>query len=248
MIKLFRWAVRLTTALIVLVVAAGVLAWYFATRSLPDYNATAEVAGITAPLEIVRDNANVPHIFGATDADVFFGLGYAHAQDRLWQMTMLRRTVQGRLSELYGTRTLGIDEVLRRYDLYTAATASVAAQDAQTLAALEAYADGVNTWLEEVNKGALGRGAPEMWLFNHPVAPWQPADSIAILKLMALQLTSSLENEVCARVCRWSSAPTGCAISCPMIPAAASRPCRHSPNWCRVSPRTSPAPAWPMIR
>ncbi|XOY55897.1 MAG: penicillin acylase family protein [Rhodobacterales bacterium] len=196
MFTLFRWAVRLTTALIVLMVAGVVLAWYFATRSLPDYDATAKVIGITAPVEIVRDNANVPHIFGETDEDVFFGLGYAHAQDRLWQMTMLRRTVQGRLSELYGARTLEIDQVLRRYDLYNAATASVVAQDASTLVALTAYADGVNTWLDEVNKGALGRGAPEMWLFNHPVARWQPANSIAILKLMALQLTSSLENEV----------------------------------------------------
>ena len=196
MFTLFRWAVRLTTTLIVLMVAGAVLAWYFATRSLPDYDATAKVIGITAPVEIVRDNANVPHIFGETDEDVFFGLGYAHAQDRLWQMTMLRRTVQGRLSELYGARTLEIDQVLRRYDLYNAATASVVAQDASTLVALTAYADGVNTWLDEVNKGALGRGAPEMWLFNHPVARWQPADSIAILKLMALQLTSSLENEV----------------------------------------------------
>jgi len=196
MVLIFRWLVRLTTALVVLVVAAVALAYYFATRSLPDYNATAQVTDITAPVDIVRDNANVPHIFGDTDADVFFGLGYAHAQDRLWQMTMLRRTVQGRLSELFGERTLGIDEVLRRYDLYTAATASVAAQDAQTTQALEAYAAGVNAWLEQVNEGALGRGAPEMWLFNHAIAPWQPADSIAILKLMALQLTSSLENEV----------------------------------------------------
>jgi penicillin G amidase len=196
MILIFRWLVRLTTAVLVLVVAVVALAYYFATRSLPDYDTTAEVDAISAPVEIVRDNANVPHIFGQTDEDVFFALGYAHAQDRLWQMTMLRRTVQGRLSELFGQRTVGIDEVLRRYDLYGAATASVTAQDAQTLAALEAYAAGVNAWLEEVNKGALGRGAPEMWLFNHPIAPWQPADSIAILKLMALQLTSAVENEV----------------------------------------------------
>jgi penicillin amidase len=83
MFTLFRWAVRLTTTLIVLMVAGAVLAWYFATRSLPDYDATAKVIGITAPVEIVRDNANVPHIFGETDEDVFFGLGYAHAQDRL---------------------------------------------------------------------------------------------------------------------------------------------------------------------
>ena len=196
MVKVFRWLVRLASALIVLGVAALALVYYFASRSLPDYDGTVQVAGISAPVEIVRDNANVPHIFGEADTDVFFGLGYAHAQDRLWQMTMLRRTVQGRLSELFGERTLRIDEVLRRFDLYPRAVASVAAQDERTTAALEAYADGVNAWISEVNAGARGRGAPEMWLFNHAIAPWQPADSLAILKLMALDLTSSLEDEV----------------------------------------------------
>ena len=176
--------------------ASFALAYYFASRSLPDYDMQADVIGITAPVEIVRDNANVPHIFGQSDHDVFFALGYAHAQDRLWQMTMLRRTAQGRLSELFGRRTVQIDSLIRRLDLYGLSVKSVAAQDTQGTVALEAYADGVNAWLAEVNKGALGRGAPEMWLFNHPVSPWQPADSIAILKLMALQLSSHLESEV----------------------------------------------------
>ncbi len=79
---------------------------------------TSHLPGITAPVEIVRNNANVPHIFGQTDADVYFALGFAHAQDRLWQMTMLRRTAQGRLSEVFGERTLKIDELMRRFDLY----------------------------------------------------------------------------------------------------------------------------------
>jgi penicillin amidase len=177
-------------------VAAFALAYYFASRSLPEYTASETVAGISAPVEIVRDNANVPHIFGTSDPDVFFALGYAHAQDRLWQMTMLRRTAQGRLSELFGDRTVGIDTVLRRFDIYTAAVNSVAVQDVETTAALEAYAAGVNAWLAEVNDGARGRGAPEMWLFNHPIAPWEPADSLAILKLMAVQLSAHLEEEV----------------------------------------------------
>ncbi len=78
----------------------------------------------------MRNNDNVPHIFGATDGDVYFALGFAHAQDRLWQMTMLRRTVQGRLSEVFGARTVKIDELMRRYDLYGLAQQSVAVQDA----------------------------------------------------------------------------------------------------------------------
>lgn len=193
---LFRWLFRIATGLVVLVIGGFFLAYYFASRSLPDYDVEAAALGLNAPLEIVRDNANVPHIFGENDADVYFGLGYAHAQDRLWQMTMLRRTAQGRLSELFGQRTVGIDKVIRRFDIYTLAVRSVAAQDQQTQDALTSYAAGVNAWLEEVNSGARGRGAPEMWLFPHAVAPWQPADSLAVLKLMALQLSSHLPSEV----------------------------------------------------
>lgn len=196
MALVFRWLVRLATALIALIALAVLLAYYFASRSLPDYDATYELAGLSAPVEIVRDNANVPHIFGETDEDVFFALGLAHAQDRLWQMTMLRRTSQGRLSELFGERTVGIDALLRRFDLYTLSQSSVAALDPETQSALRAYSAGVNAWIEQVNEGARGRGAPEMWMFSHAIAPWQPADSVAIIKLMAVQLSSHLEEEV----------------------------------------------------
>ena len=211
--QMLRWLTRIAFVMVVLATLTLALMYYFAARSLPDYNATVRVSGLFSPVEIVRDNANVPHIFptntenapvvsgpdmagSAADQDVFFGLGYVHAQDRLWQMTMLRRTVQGRLSEVFGVATLPVDKLMRRLDLYPLARQSVLAQDARTTAALLSYSAGVNARLEEINRDALGRGAPEMFIFNAPIAPWQPADSIAIVKLMALQLTSQLENEV----------------------------------------------------
>ena len=198
MVTAFRWLSRIVTALVALLVAGLALVYHFAAGSLPDYDATARVDGISAPVEIVRDTANVPHVFGETDADVFFGLGYAHAQDRLWQMMMLRRTAQGRLSELFGARTVRVDELMRRLDLYGLAARSVAAQDADTGRALQAYADGVNFWIETVNAEAMGRGAPEFFLFPATIAYWQPADSLAILKLMGIRLSTHLEEEVLA--------------------------------------------------
>ncbi|WP_050525274.1 penicillin acylase family protein [Pseudorhodobacter ferrugineus] len=196
MFTAFRWLTRILMALLALAAITLVIAYLFLSRSLPDYSADYQIDGISAETEIVRNNANVPHIFGASDADIYFALGFAHAQDRLWQMTMLRRTAQGRLSEVFGERTLKIDELLRRYDLYTLAGQSVAAQDAETQTALEAYSRGVNAWIGEVNLSALGRGAPEFFFFSNEIAAWQPADSIAIIKLMALQLSGHLENEV----------------------------------------------------
>ncbi|WP_204114347.1 penicillin acylase family protein [Shimia biformata] len=191
-----RWMIRIAGGLVLLVVLAVGIVYYLASRSLPDYDKTLRTAGVHVPVEIVRNNANVPHIFAEDDRDVFFALGYAHAQDRLWQMVTLRRTAQGRLSEVFGLPTVEIDKLLRRFDLYGLAVQSAQVQDDRTTAILRAYANGVNTRIDEVNQKALGRGAPEMFLFNAPVAPWQPADSIAIQKVMALQLSGHLESEV----------------------------------------------------
>ena len=196
MLIAFRWTLRLFTGLVLLILLAGWLAYYVLSRSLPDYSESFTLEGISAPVEIVRNNDNVPHIFGRTDADVYFALGFAHAQDRLWQMTMLRRTVQGRLSEIFGPRTLHTDELMRRLNLYDLALSSVDAQDASTKASLASYAAGVNAWIEQVNQGALGRGAPEFFLFSSQIDAWAPADSIAIIKLMALQLSGHLDTEV----------------------------------------------------
>lgn len=193
---IFRWLFRLLLLMMGLGALVVLGAYYLLSRSLPDYDTELRVAGPSARIEIVRDTADIPHIFGETDADSFFGLGYVHAQDRLWQMMLLRRTVQGRLSELFGMRTLGTDKIMRRFGLYEAAVASFDAQDAATRAALTAYAAGVNARLTEINDRALGRGAPEMFWFNAPVAPWQPGDSLAIIKLMAVQLSTQLGDEV----------------------------------------------------
>ncbi|OWJ78538.1 penicillin acylase family protein [Haematobacter genomosp. 1] len=196
MLIAFRWLVRILTALILVTAATLAGLYYVTSRSLPDYSASYRLSGVHQPMEIVRDTASVPHIFAKTDEDAFFGLGFVHAQDRLWQMTILRRTAQGRLSEVFGARTVRTDEFIRRLDLYGLAQASFEEQDEPTKRALEAYSRGVNAWIETVNAQALGRGAPEFFLFPPEIAHWQPADSLAILKLMALQLTGQMEREV----------------------------------------------------
>jgi penicillin amidase len=219
MATVLRWLLRIATGLVVLTVIAVTLVYYLASRSLPDYDKTLPVAGVTADIEIIRDNAAVPHIMALSDRDAFFGLGYVHAQDRLWQMMLLRRTAQGRLSELFGRETLSVDTLLRRLDLYPRAIASTQFQDPRTLDALEAYAAGVNARIEEINADSLGRGAPEFFLFDAAIAPWQPADSIAIIKLMALQMSGHLSSEVLrARTSLLLDDPTRLSDILPDIP------------------------------
>lgn len=196
MLTLFRWLLRLTVGLIAVTVVAAGLVWYFAVRSLPDYAASWTVPGLAAPVEIVRTTDNVPHIFGERDTDVFLALGLAHAQDRLFQMVVLRRAAQGRLSEIYGPRAYAADDLARRLGFARRARASLAAQDEATRAALAAYAEGVNQWIRIVNREAKGRGAPEFFLYPDEIAFWQPEDSLAILKLFAAASTRALGDEV----------------------------------------------------
>ncbi|MBU2866431.1 penicillin acylase family protein [Pacificibacter marinus] len=192
----FKWLFRIVTGVTILALLAGYMTYYLGSRSLPDYSASYQVSGITGPIEIARDTANVPHIFGENDADVFYGLGFAHAQDRLFQMMLLRRTAQGKLSEVFGERTKNTDILMRRLGVYEAAVASAPLQTPETTAALTAYARGVNAWIGEVNKGAMGRGAPEFFLFPSEISYWRPEDSIALLKLVALRLSDHIPTEV----------------------------------------------------
>ena len=171
------------------------LAYYLAGQSLPEYDRTLTLEGPEREIEIVRDRHAIPHVFAETDRDAFFGLGFVHAQDRLWQMTLARRTVQGRLSEIFGAETVPVDALMRALDLYGLARGAAERQDPATAAALEAYSDGVNAWLRVVQEEALGRGAPEFFLFTQEIAPWLPADSIAVQKLMALQMTDKAAIE-----------------------------------------------------
>ncbi|WP_170528721.1 penicillin acylase family protein [Ruegeria arenilitoris] len=245
----FRWLMRIASGLVLLTLAAIGLVYFLASQSLPDYDQTLQVKGLNAPVEIVRDTANVPHILGQTDPDVFFGLGYAHAQDRLWQMTVMRRTVQGRLSEVFGQRTVHIDKLMRRLDLYGLAHQSFEVQDDYTKAALRAYAAGVNARLDEINENALGRGAPEMFLFNAPVAPWQPGDSIAMIKLMAVQLSGHLQDEVLrARTSLMLNDPQRLSDILPDVPGAgiAALPeyAALFPDLPRYAASSEPAAAW----
>ncbi len=239
MLIAFRWLLRLFTGLLVLCVLGGLLGYYILSRSLPDYNEDFTLKGLHGPVEIVRNNANVPHIFGETDADVYYALGFVHAQDRLWQMTMLRRTAQGRLSEIFGPRTAKIDELVRRLDIYTLAQQSVSAQDAETTTALEAYSAGVNAWINQVNLGARGRGAPEFFFFSNEIAAWSPADSIAIIKLMALQMSSQMENEVLRAQMSLVLSPERLAD---ILPDDPSKPVAALPQYSQLMPGPYPAP------
>ena len=196
MTRLFRILVRVLTVLLLIGGTAIGLGYYLLSGSLPDYDKTYQFTDVTGRVEIVRDNHAVPHIFAEHEKDLFYGLGYAHAEDRLWQLLMLRRTAQGRLSEVFGERTLKIDRFIRAIDIYGVSAQALAYQSKDDLAALQAYANGINARIRAVRAEALGRGAPELFRFEPEIAPWTPTDSMAVMRYIALQMTDKAAMEV----------------------------------------------------
>ena len=169
---------------------AGLVIWLW--QSTPQMEGNITVSGPTAPVEILRDDFGIPHIIAESLNDAYFGLGFVHAQDRMFQMEQQRRLSQGRLSEVLGSSTLEYDRFLRLLDLHRAAQASVAALDPATRESLNAYAAGVNAFIG-THDGAL---SPEFTLLlAADPAPWSAADSIAWLKVMALHLSGNWREE-----------------------------------------------------
>ena len=196
MSTLLKWLSLALISFFLLASAAALVSYHLASRSLPNYNKTLVTDKIKNNVKIIRDSSNIPHIFSAYDPDAFFALGYAHAQDRFWQLNILRRSAQGRLSELFGQKTFKLDEFIRRLDLYNLARSSAKHQSEQTKLILRAYSNGVNARVKEINEKALGRGSPEMFLYPNEFSFWQPADSIAIFKLLSLKMTGHIDAEI----------------------------------------------------
>ena len=175
-------------ALPALALATGSCSWF----SLPSYGGAETVRGLDAPVEIVRDAHAIPHIYARSPEDGAFAMGYVHAQDRLWQLEMQRRTGQARLAEIVGEAAIGTDRFLRTLGLYRVAERNFERLDPDVRAVYEAYAAGVNAWLE-TRSGLL---PPEFQLLGHEPEPWRPADSLVWLKLMAWDLGDNYWDEL----------------------------------------------------
>ena len=192
MTRTLRFLAAAGLGLLTVLALAGGAGWLWLRTSLPQSEGSVEIEGLRAPVEIMRDANGVPHIFAADAADAYLALGYVHAQDRLWQMETMRRLGAGRLSEIFGETTIRIDRYSRVFGLYRLAEAQVARLVPAERALLEAYARGVNAFIE-THGGAL---APEFLLLRHEPEPWRPADSLVWAKIMAMQLSRNWQTEL----------------------------------------------------
>jgi penicillin amidase len=183
-----------TVAGLLLLAAVIVAGGYgYLRQSLPLIAGDVTVEGISAPLEIVRDADNVPHIFAATKADALYGLGYVHAQDRLWQMEFQRRVGHGRLSEIFGAATIPQDRFLRTVGFGRAAHSAWLHLPDDTRRQIDAYVAGVNAFIA-THRGRLL--PPEFTLLRFEPAPFTGPDVIAWVKMMAWDLSANYSFEL----------------------------------------------------
>jgi penicillin amidase len=191
--RMRRMLVRLVLVVAVLVVLVAGGGYLYLRQSLPDYDADAQVQGISGPIDIVRDADAIPHIFASTTLDGLFGLGYVHAQDRLWQMEFQRRVGHGRLSEIFGTATIPQDRFLRTVGFGRAARAAWDRLPQEARQSIDAYVAGVNAFI-----GAHGgrRLPPEFTLLRFSPEPFTGVDVLVWVKMMAWDLSANYASEL----------------------------------------------------
>ncbi len=175
-LRVLAWSLGIIAALLAIAAAA---AWLALRASLPQLEGEAPLPGLSAPVAIERDAAGVPVFRGATRADVARATGYAHAQDRLFQMDLLRRTGAGELAALLGADLLDVDRRIRVHQFRQVAKAVIADLDPDSRALLEAYAAGVNAGMESL------RARPfEYLLLGQAPESWRAEDSILVVHAM----------------------------------------------------------------
>ncbi len=174
---------RLASLAALLAILALVFAYLAVRGSLPELDGRIEVAGLRAEATIARDSRGVPVIAASSRADLAFATGYAHGQDRFFQMDLIRRQAAGELSELFGPDAFDADRRFRLHRFRARAELVLSLQDDDDRAIVAAYADGVNAGL----KGLAARPFEYLLLGKTPDA-WRAEDSILVVYAMFMQL------------------------------------------------------------
>jgi penicillin amidase len=185
---------RLLWTALVLVMLAGAGTWWWLRSPIPPLDGEITAIGLHAPVEVLFDAAAVPHVYARDVEDAWFAAGVMHARDRLWQMELYRRATMGRLSEVLGESTLPIDRRMLLLGLREAAAAELKRTQPPLRAALERYADGVNSVvLSQVTR----RQRPvELQMLGITPAHWTPLDSLAVGRLLSWRLAENHQSEL----------------------------------------------------
>ena len=185
-LRLLLWI----AGVVVVIVATAI--WWYVYRPLPQLDGSLVLPGLKGEVSVERDNWGVPHIRAASVEDLAEAQGYVMAQDRLWQMDLLRRAARGQLSEVLGPATLQIDKDFRMLNFSRAVERDFGMMDPEVRRVMEAYAHGVNLYVQQ----HVTRLPIEFTLLNYKPQPWQPTDTLVIGCYMYRTLTDTREEEI----------------------------------------------------
>ena len=191
--KILKRILSILLLVIVLALAGGMIFLNsIKTRALPDYNKGFDLASLSAPVTVFRDSLGIPHIYADNEEDLYRTVGYVMAQDRLWQMDLLRRITTGRLSEVLDPGLVEADMLFRALD-FTAKSERVMAQtDPHILKTLEAFTDGVNQFIEQNQKNL----SFEFTMLGYKPDPWELVHSFNLIGYMAWDLSSGWNTDM----------------------------------------------------
>ncbi len=188
--KRFR---RILLALVALLLILILGLWIYLQSTAPKYKGQAKLPGLQQEVEVVFDEYGIPHIYAQNAPDAYRAMGYIHAQDRLFQMEMLRRLSSGRLSEILGPELKEVDELFRTLGFRQKAEQQVAAfrsaQNQEWLQLAQSYLNGINAFIDE------GPTPPEFTLIGIPKTKFDLEDVYTIVYYMALGFTNAVHSD-----------------------------------------------------
>ena len=165
---------------------------YSSKKCVPDYDKDLIANHVSDDVEIIRDTWAVPHIYAKNERDMFFAQGLVHAQDRMWQMEVTRRAANGQLSEIFGKDALVVDTLSRRIGFKRLANNDLdELKETPLFPLLSAYVEGINFYLSTTKHQAV-----EFTLAKITPKKWQLEDTLAIGRLLAMQMTSGWLYEI----------------------------------------------------
>lgn len=170
--------------LVIIIVSGYFLIFHIAKRAVPDYNQEVLLKGLTDEVKVYRDSFAIPHIYAKNEEDLYRTTGYIMAQDRLWQMDLLRRATQGRLSEIFGEDLVNTDQLLRALKIPEKSRMMLNDSSFEKKLSVEAFADGVNQYIEQ----HIHNLPPEFAILGYKPDKWEPEHSLNAVGYMAWDL------------------------------------------------------------
>jgi penicillin amidase len=190
--KSFRIIVIATLAIIVFLLLAGII-WlrHTSRQGIPDYNADVFLSGLSDTVEVYRDVHGIPHVYAQNELDLYRVLGYLMAQDRLWQMDLLRRVSLGRLSEIFGEEMVDADQLFRALRIKENSKQVMCNTDPHIIRCADAYTDGINQYITQ-NTGNLPF---EFSVLGYEPEPWETSHSFNLIGYMAFDQSMGWSTE-----------------------------------------------------